>query len=146
MPTDKPYRVAVRIQQHERPTRRVPPLGTAVGQDALAVVIREGATSITDIDVLSSSRDGVDLLDSGAALSIWLALGAKLYARAQQNQNDFELLFYDTILSAAATILENPQTALMARYVSTVLADELVKLQEEAVVKQAQRSSSEGKN
>ncbi|KKN31490.1 hypothetical protein LCGC14_0823630 [marine sediment metagenome] len=144
MPTKKPYRVSVRLKQHDKPTRRVPPDGTIVGRAALVVVTTtDGMSILGDIDVLASEQDGEDVRDTANGLAMWLALGAHL---AERSTNAFEQFFFQSVLGVAGAILEDPEGTLQLRQLVDTVQDIFGKVGEAALVEQAKKTSTEGTN
>jgi len=139
MPTDKPYKVSVRTKQHDKPTRRVPPKDTVVGDHAVTVVFDGDWCLPETATIISTENDGVDLLASPNGLGVWLALGTELMTRSASPQTRNLL---STTLEFAYELAKNPDHFAAAQQ----LADEITAVLEQRVVDLAKQTSTAGKN
>jgi uncharacterized protein (DUF1778 family) len=142
MPTDKPYNVTVKMKELEKPSRRVLSEGAIGGLRAVAVVITNDDIHTTeDFEVLTNvdlhTMDGVQL---------WLALGAYLGRHAYQHNNTFQQLILEAALDAATRVMTDPEEALLLKQFASELNSALNKANNEALVKAAKRTSTEGTN
>lgn len=76
MPTDKPYLVSVRVKEHDRPTRRVPPEGTFTATDGAVVVLLDGDdNNCDDIRVVEALRGKIEKARYRRLMTTWLGVG-----------------------------------------------------------------------
>lgn len=144
MPTKKPYTASARIKQYDKPTRRVPPEGTVVGQIAIALAaVVDEETGLRDVDIVASKLDGEDVLSTSAGITLWLALGVALAERAT---GPLQQLFFQTVLGTAASVLENPAAMTVYHRIAESVTNFLAEESESAINKQAKLTSTEGTN
>lgn len=143
MPTDKPYTVEVRIKQHDRPTRRVPPAGTETGEAAIVIVIDGDEAIPENTTFAGTQRDGVDIRDTSNGIAMWLGLGVHL---AERTENEFERFFFSTVLGIAHSIAQNPEEAIAFQQIAGLVGSMVEKAGEAVVVEEAKKSSTEGLN
>jgi len=147
MPTDKPYTIAVRLKQHDKPTRRVPPEDTDVGEAAITIVSASLRGAPDDMKVRLSHHDG--LYDHRVVIAMWLALGVHLVDHCT---DAFHKFFFQTVLGVAASALEDParllalQQAVGASMLEVFGEAEVGEAELAAIVEQAKKTSTEGSN